>query len=84
MGLRRSKQILPRWLAAILVRQLERQMRRAIAKGKNPILTPAQYKFLLLKLDFSIEKAKRELGYQPRFTFDEGMRETLAWHKQNG
>jgi nucleoside-diphosphate-sugar epimerase len=83
MGLSRSKQILPRWLAAIVVRQLERQMRRAIAKGKKPLVTPAQFKFLLLNLDFSIEKAKRELGYRPRFTFDEGMRETLAWYRQN-
>jgi nucleoside-diphosphate-sugar epimerase len=83
MGLPRSKQILPRWLAAIVVRQLERQMRRAVAKGKKSLLTPAQFKFLLLNLDFSIEKAKRELGYRPRFTFDEGMRETLAWYRQN-
>ncbi len=83
MGLRRSRQILPRWLAAIVVRQLERQMRRAIAKGKKPLLTPAQFKFLLLNLDFSIEKAKKELGYRPRFTFEEGMRETLAWYRQN-
>jgi len=83
MGLPRSKQILPRWLAALVVRQLKRQMRRAVAKGKKPFLTPAQFKFLLLNLDFSIEKAKRELGYQPRFTFDEGMGETLAWYRQN-
>jgi nucleoside-diphosphate-sugar epimerase len=83
MGLPRSKQILPRWLAAFVVRLLERQMRRAIAKGKKPLLTPAQFKFLLLNLDFSIEKAKRELGYRPRFTFEEGMRETLAWYRQN-
>jgi len=58
-------------------------MLRALAQGKQPIITPAQYKFLLLNLDFSIEKANRELGYRPRFTFDEGMRETLAWYKQN-
>jgi nucleoside-diphosphate-sugar epimerase len=83
MGLPRSKQILPRWLAAVVVRQLERQMRRAVAKNKKPLLTPAQFKFLLLNLDFSIEKAKKELGYNPRFTFEDGMRETLAWYRQN-
>jgi nucleoside-diphosphate-sugar epimerase len=83
MGLPRSKQILPRWLAAIVVRLVERQMRRAVARDKTPLLTPAQFKFLLLNLDFSIDKAKRELGYRPRFTFDEGMRQTLAWYKQN-
>jgi nucleoside-diphosphate-sugar epimerase len=83
MGLPRSRQVLPRWLAAIVVRQLERQMRRAVAKGKKPFLTPAQFKFLLLNLDFNIEKAKKELGYRPRFTFEQGMRETLAWYRQN-
>ena len=83
MGLPRSKQILPRWLAAIVARILERRMRRAVARGQKPLITPAQFKFLLLNLDFSIEKAKRELGYRPRFNFDQGMRETLAWYKQN-
>src|SRR5438132_9427850 len=83
MGLPRSKQILPRWLAAIVARILERRMRRAVARGQQPLITPAQFKFLLLNLDFSIEKAKRELGYRPRFNFDQGMRETLAWYKQN-
>ena len=34
-------------------------------------------------LDFSIEKAKRELGYLPRYTFQEGMYETMAYYQQN-
>jgi nucleoside-diphosphate-sugar epimerase len=84
MGLKRSKQVLPRWLAALVARVLERQMRRAVANGRKPFITPAQYKFLLLNLDFSIEKAKRELGYVPRFSFDQGMQETVAWYRQNG
>jgi nucleoside-diphosphate-sugar epimerase len=83
MDLKRSKQLLPRWLATIVARFLERQMRRAVANGRKPILTPAQFKFLLLNLDFSIEKAKRELGYRPRFSFDQGMNETLKWYRQN-
>jgi nucleoside-diphosphate-sugar epimerase len=76
-------QRLPRWLAALAVRFLAWQQRRAIRKGRKPLLTPAKYKFLLLNLDFSIEKAKRELGYNPRFTFDQGIAETIAWLKQN-
>src|SRR5205823_404411 len=48
MGLPRSKQILPRWLAAIVARILERRMRRAVARGQQPLITPAQFKFLLL------------------------------------
>jgi nucleoside-diphosphate-sugar epimerase len=83
MGYPRARQILPRWLAELVARGLRWQIRRAGPAGK-PILPPARYKFLLLNLDFSIEKAKRELGYRPRVGFDDAMRETMAWYKQNG
>jgi nucleoside-diphosphate-sugar epimerase len=43
------------------------------------MLTKARFKFLALNLDFSIEKAKVTLGYQPRVDFHESMRETLDW-----
>jgi nucleoside-diphosphate-sugar epimerase len=49
-----------------------------------PRVTQARLKFVGLNLDFSIEKAKRELGYKPRVDFDEGMRQTIAWFRQNG
>ncbi len=70
----------PVWLAQVLAGVLEK---RARAKGaaEPPLLTQARVKFLGLSLDFSIDKAKRELGYQPRFSFDQGIRETLAWYK---
>jgi nucleoside-diphosphate-sugar epimerase len=70
----------PLWIARPLARWLER---RAIRSGATeaPLLTQARIKFLGLNLDFSIEKARRELGYRPRFTFDAGMRETVAWYK---
>lgn len=83
MGLPKSKQVLPRWLAAIVVWLLKRQMLRAIRQGTKPLISPAQFKFLLLNLDFSIAKAKRELGYQPRVRFEDGIRETMAWYRQN-
>jgi nucleoside-diphosphate-sugar epimerase len=83
LNLPKPHQRLPRWLAALAVRFLRWQGRRAVRKGKKPWLSPAQYKFLLLNLDFSIEKAKRELGYQPRFSFDQGIQETIAWYQQN-
>ncbi len=77
-------QRLPRWLAALAVRLLRWQGLRATRQGRKALLPPAQYKFLLLNLDFSIYKARRELGYRPRYTFDQGMAETIAWYKQNG
>jgi len=42
------------------------------------------HQFLGLDLDFSIQKAKRELGYQPRIGFEDAMRQTMAWYQQKG
>ena len=58
---------------------------RARRRGDKvaPPVTQGRLKFMGLNLDFSIEKAKRELGYQPRVSFDEGMRQTTAYYKQH-
>jgi nucleoside-diphosphate-sugar epimerase len=72
----------PLWLARIIAWHMERDARRRNSP-RAPRLTQGRLKLLGLNLDFSIEKAKRELGYRPRYSFDEGMRETVAWYKQN-
>ena len=82
LGLKKSEQLLPRWLAALVAGIVQRHIRRAVAAGREPLVTPAKFKFVLLNLDFSIEKAKRELAYHPRVSFDQGIRETMAWYKQ--
>jgi hypothetical protein len=38
----------------------------------------ARYKFLGLNLDYSIEKARRVLSYQPPYTTDEGLVAAMA------
>jgi nucleoside-diphosphate-sugar epimerase len=73
---------LPLWLARLVARWMENQARRK-GSPKPPRLTQARLKFLGLNLDFSIAKARRELGYQPRITFQQGMEQTLAWYRQN-
>jgi nucleoside-diphosphate-sugar epimerase len=55
---------------------------RGIGAKSAPPLTQGRLKFLGLNLDFSIEKAKRELGYTPRVSFDEGMRDTTEWYRR--
>jgi nucleoside-diphosphate-sugar epimerase len=57
---------------------------RWLGKKEAPLLSNAKFKFLGLNLDFSIEKAKRELGYKPRFTFQEGMTQTIDWFREQG
>lgn len=72
----------PVWLAKLLASFLEK---RARVRGatKAPLLTQARVKFLGLNLDFSIARAKRELGYQPRVSFDEAIKQTIQWYRQN-
>jgi nucleoside-diphosphate-sugar epimerase len=71
----------PLWLARIVAAWQEGGARRRGDKTP-PQLTQGRLKFLGLNLDFSIEKAKRELGYRPHVSFEEGMRRTTEWYKQ--
>jgi nucleoside-diphosphate-sugar epimerase len=83
LGLPRPRPLgVPLWVAQALAWWLEGRARKR-GDPHPPLLTQARIKFLGLNLDFSIDKARRELGYEPRWTFDEGMRQTLAWYKQS-
>ena len=67
----------PLWLAMPLAKWMESSARKNGAK-EPPLLTGARVKFLGLNLDFSIEKAKKILGYAPKTSFDQGMESTIA------
>ncbi len=83
MGLPRPKPVsVPLWAARIMAWWMERNARKKNSP-KAPRVTQGRLKLFGLNLDFSIDKAKRQLGYRPRWTFDDGMRETVAWYKQN-
>ena len=66
----------PEWIARTLVRPIEgwAHMRGAT---EAPMLTYGRIKFLTFNLDFSIQKAKTILGYQPKVDFQDGIQETL-------
>ena len=59
------------------------ELAKARGAKSAPNFNFTRLKFMGLNLDFSIEKAKRELGYLPRVAFDDGMRQTIAWYKEN-
>jgi len=73
----------PLFLAKLAARIVEGRARRR-GKKEAPRVTQARIKLLGLNLDFSIEKARRELGYSPKVNFDQGMNETLEWFKTSG
>jgi nucleoside-diphosphate-sugar epimerase len=52
--------------------------------GKPPKITREAVSFLTRKARFSIEKARRELGFQPRFSLEEGMKLTEQWLREVG
>jgi len=68
----------PEWVARGVVGIVE-GLAKLRGATEAPLLTRARIKFLTLNLDFSIEKAKRVLGYQPRVDFKEGIKESLDW-----
>ncbi|WP_166824383.1 NAD-dependent epimerase/dehydratase family protein [Thalassoroseus pseudoceratinae] len=69
-------------IAKGLARLLEGTYRLVGAKHA-PILSSARIKFLGLNLDYSIEKARRVLGYAPAVDFQEGLQNTLEWYRQH-
>ncbi|MBM4278684.1 MAG: NAD-dependent epimerase/dehydratase family protein [Deltaproteobacteria bacterium] len=52
--------------------------------GKPPKISREAVRYLTRQSRFSIEKAKRELGYQPRFSLEEGMKLTEHWLREAG
>jgi len=81
MNLPKPKRSLPRSLGRIIALLCDRGGRLMKLK-KPPLLSKARYKFLALNLEFSIEKAKNQLGYKGEVSFEEGMRLAIDWYRQ--
>lgn len=79
-GLRPPTRHIPLGLARFLANLVERIAKLRGAKNP-PIINKARYKFLGLNLDYSIEKARRVLGYQPPYSFEQGMELAMAEHR---
>jgi nucleoside-diphosphate-sugar epimerase len=79
-GLRPPTRHIPKGLARLLAKLFEGGAKLRGAQNP-PIINKARYKFLALNLDYSIEKARRVLGYQPPFTFERGIERAMAEHR---
>lgn len=71
----------PMWFAKSLCRGFELAGK---VFGITPILNMARLKFMGLNLDYSIEKARRELGYTAKTSFEQGIQTTIDWLRQQG
>ena len=72
----------PSWIAWLVPWFAEKW---AMLRGYKdpPLFNFSRFKFMALNLDFSIQKAKLELGWLPRYSFQDAIEETLAWYKTN-
>jgi nucleoside-diphosphate-sugar epimerase len=52
--------------------------------GKKPIVTRKNIESTIADRIFSIEKAKKELGFEPLIDPEKGLRETVLWYMKNG
>lgn len=52
--------------------------------GIEPPLHRRRVRFFKNNRAFSIEKARKMLGYEPKVSLDEGMRRTVAWYREEG
>ena len=57
---------------------------RVTKSKKPPLLNRARMKFLALNLDFDISKIRKELGYNPKVSLEQGMKNTIEWFKRSG
>jgi nucleoside-diphosphate-sugar epimerase len=83
LGVPRPTGSVPLWVARLAAWGME-SVSRAFGTAEPPRLTQARLKFLGLNLDFNIERARKELGYNPAVRFEEGLARTLAWCRENG
>lgn len=82
-GLTTPTKCVPLPVAKSLAKLME-AVYRLLGKQEAPLLSSARIKFLALNLDYSIEKARRVLGYEPPADFHDAMRATVAWCRDAG
>ncbi len=62
------------WTLAIIMESVAKWR----GSTRPPLVNKARYKFLGLNLDYSVEKARRLLGYDPPYTTERGLAEAMA------
>jgi len=81
IGVRRPRLSIPRWLATVAAWKLELAGRLL---GFEPILTRSRVMMMADNFGYSIEKARRELGYEPRTALAEGIEKTVRYYAEAG
>jgi nucleoside-diphosphate-sugar epimerase len=81
LAIKRFPLYIPEW-AALTVASLSEKIFPLI--GKTPPVSRKNIESTLADRVFSIEKAKKELGFHPQVNPEIGLRETVEWYKEKG
>ncbi len=81
VGVPRIPQNVPEWAALAAASIIEKTF---TALGKSPPVTRKNIESTLADRVFSVEKAQRELGFNPRVNPEEGLTETVVWYRRKG
>lgn len=79
LGWKRPRGTTPLGLARFAGAALE-DMYRLVGAKKGPPLTRYRIAYIAKDLHFSNARAKRELGWEPKVGFEEGLRRTADWY----
>ncbi len=66
------RRTIPRGVAKVLANVVQ-WIAQARGATRAPLINKARYKFIGLHLDYSIDKARRVLGYQPPYSTEDGL-----------
>ena len=81
LHIRRLPLYAPEWAALSAASIIEKVF---TLLGKSPPVARKNIESTLADRVFSVEKARRELGFEPRVDPEEGLRETVAWYRGQG
>jgi len=81
LGVRRLSLHVPEWAALSLATIVEKTFSLA---GKTPPVSRKNIESTLADRVFSIEKAQKELGFNPKINPENGLRETVEWYQEKG
>ena len=81
LGVQRPYLYAPRWLAMLGAGLLEGY---AALRGVAPLATRANIASVTASRVFDIGAARQDLGYRPQVSFEDGVRETVQWYRQEG
>jgi nucleoside-diphosphate-sugar epimerase len=81
MGIKKPTRSIPYPLASVLCRLFETGAWMLRLKTP-PLLNRFRLKFMYTHLTFDISKARRELGYGPDISFDDAIRATVKWFRE--